>query len=67
MATQTFEKEVLRKLESIQETLKKVEEALPDMDKLLSSEEEKLLADSYEHQRRGKLLTHQELEEELKR
>ena len=63
MSETTFEKRVLHKLESVEKTIHHILEHLEDSK--LTSEERKLLQDSYAHEKEGKLFSSPVLKKKL--
>jgi len=61
----TESKVIIGQLKSIKEELDYIKEHMVDRDMFLDAEEVKLLQDSYEHEKRGELVSQEELEKEF--
>lgn len=57
--------EILNELKTIRTELDYIKRHMPDKDSFLSSEEEHLLRASYEEEKDGKTLSHEEMKKEL--
>ena len=58
-------KQVLDELKDIRKELKIIKENMPDKDMFLTAEEERLLAESYENEKKGKLISSKDLRKEI--
>ena len=56
---------ILKKLEKIEKEVGEIRENMPDKDMFLTSEEELLLEESYENEKKGNLISSEELRKEL--
>jgi hypothetical protein len=65
MAETGFEERVIRELDSIKEQLTEIREHMVDIDCILTDEERKLVDESYENQKKGKLISLSEFKKEL--
>ena len=58
-------KEILRELKEIRIEIHAIKENMPDRDMFLSAEEERLLEESYENEKKGELVSSVELRKNL--
>lgn len=58
-------KQILKELREIKTEIKSIKESMPDKDMFLTSEEERLLEESYTHEKKGKLVSSKDLRKEL--
>jgi hypothetical protein len=65
MAETGFEERVIRELDSIKEQLTEIREHMVDIDCILTDEERKLVDESYENQKKGKMISLSEFKKEL--
>jgi len=65
MAGTAFEKRIFDELAHIKEELDEIKEHMVDVDTILSDEERILIAESFEHEKEGKLVSLTEFEKEL--
>ncbi|WP_440954521.1 hypothetical protein ACSAZK_12950 [Methanosarcina sp. Mfa9] len=65
MAQADFEERIIKELDSIKNQLTDIREHMVDIDCILTDEERKLLEESYEHEKKGKLTTLSEFKKEL--
>jgi len=56
---------ILEKLEKIEKEVGEIRENMPDKDMFLTSEEELLLEESYENEKKGELVTSDNLRKEI--
>lgn len=63
MATET--QQILDELQVIKGELQFIKRHMPDRDMFLTAEEKQLLEESYAHEREGKLISSEELSEQL--
>lgn len=56
---------ILKELKTIRKELQEIKETIPDKEMFLTTEETKLLMDSYEHEKEGKLVSSKDLKREL--
>ena len=65
MAQADFEEKVFKELDFIKKQLIEIRENMVDIDCILTDEERKLVDESYEHQKEGKLIPLSEVKKEL--
>ncbi len=65
MAQADFEEKVFKELDFIKKQLIEIRENMVDIDCILTDEERKLVDESYEHQKEGKLMPLSEVKKEL--
>ncbi|MEK6953264.1 MAG: hypothetical protein AABX29_09715 [Nanoarchaeota archaeon] len=56
---------ILKKLEKIEKEVEEIKNNMPDKDMFLTSEEEVLLKESYENEKKGKLISSEDLRKEI--
>ncbi|MBI2499161.1 hypothetical protein HYV88_02875 [Candidatus Woesearchaeota archaeon] len=56
---------ILKKLEKIEKEVGEIRENMPDKDMFLTSEEELLLEESYDNEKKGNLISSEDLRKEL--
>ena len=56
---------ILEKLEKIEKEVGEIKENMPNKDMFLTSEEEVLLKESYENEKKGKLISSEDLRKEI--
>ncbi|MBI5392366.1 hypothetical protein HZA96_00725 [Candidatus Woesearchaeota archaeon] len=56
---------ILEKLEKIEKNIEDIREHMVDADIILTEDERKLVEDSYENEKKGKLLSSKQLKKEL--
>jgi len=59
-------KEILKELKDIKVEIQGIKENMPDKDMFLTAEEELLVEESYENEKKGKLVSSESLRKELK-
>lgn len=59
------ERQILRELKEIKSDIKTIKENMPDKDMFLTAEEERLLEESYENEKKGELISSGKLRKEL--
>ncbi len=60
------EQQILEKLNKIEKELEDIRKHMVDVDSILTEEERRLLNESIEHEKRGKLISSKALREELR-
>ena len=63
MANET--RQILKELKEIRTDIKTIKENMPDKDMFLTAEEERLLEESYENEKKGKLISGEKLRKEI--
>ena len=57
--------DILKELKEIRVEIKAIKDNMPDKDMFLNAEEERLLEESYEHEKKGELISSIELRKKL--